>query len=197
MPGKIALMLFGVLMSGGLFVQALHCQAAEQPPLEGEILPEITLPIPDEPKEREYLGLNGKGTFKIPKIKADVVIVEVFSMYCPFCQKEAPNVNALYRIIDENEDLKQRIKIVGIGAGNSAFEVNTFRSAYGIRFPLFADMDFTIHEAMGKVRTPYFVVIKIDKNGSHKIIYSKVGSIGDARSFMQFVAKESGLTKGM
>jgi hypothetical protein len=58
-------------------------------------------------------------------------------------------------------------------------------------------MDFTIHEAMGKVRTPYFVVIKIDKNGSHKIIYSKVGSIGDARSFMQFVAKESGLTKRM
>ena len=56
-------------------------------------------------------------------------------MYCPFCQKEAPNVNELYRIIDQDKDLKSRIKMIGIGAGNSPFEVNTFRTPMRFLFP--------------------------------------------------------------
>jgi hypothetical protein len=30
---------------------------------------------------RQYLGLVGKQTFAIPEIKAEVVLIEIFSMY--------------------------------------------------------------------------------------------------------------------
>jgi hypothetical protein len=192
MSRKIVLMLCLVLMFGGFLAEAVHCRAADGPPSEGGVLPNISLPIPDQPDQRQYLGLDGKGIFKIPEVRADVIILEVFSMYCPFCQKEAPNVNELYRIIENNSDWKNRIKMIGIGAGNSPFEVDVFRKTYTIPFPLFPDSDFSCYDTLGKVRTPYFIVIKVNKDGSHKVIYSKVGTFGEPQSFLELVLKQSG-----
>jgi len=64
--------------------------SANKPPEKGETLPSFNLPIPKNPAEKAYLGLSGGGFFKIPQIKAKVVIVEIYSMYCPYCQKDAP-----------------------------------------------------------------------------------------------------------
>ena len=86
--------------------------AAERTPAKGESFPDIALPIPVKADYREYLGLTGKGQFKISHIKADVVIVEIFSMYCPYCQREAPNINELYKLISQKNDLKHKIKII-------------------------------------------------------------------------------------
>jgi hypothetical protein len=55
--------------------------AESQPPPEGGLLPEIFLATPKSPEHQEYLGISGKDTFKILEIKAEVVIIEIFSMY--------------------------------------------------------------------------------------------------------------------
>lgn len=55
--------------------------AANQPPPEGAELPLFELPVPAAPEHREYLGLDLKSVFTIPEIKAEVVIIEIFSMY--------------------------------------------------------------------------------------------------------------------
>jgi thiol-disulfide isomerase/thioredoxin len=194
---KKMFLVFCLMLVFGVFAgQALRCVAEDAPPPEGGVLPDFSLPIPEKPEERQYLGLDGQGTFAVPKIRAEVVIVEIFSMYCPYCQKEAPNVKALYGMIDRNEDLRKRIKMIGVGAGNSPFEVDTYKNAYGMVFPHFADPDFAVHNALGKVRTPYFIVIKINQDGSHKVIYSKLGAIGDPHDFLELITKESALKKG-
>jgi hypothetical protein len=51
------------------------------PPPEGGVLPEIVLTVPESPEHQKYLGLTGKKTFKIPDIKSEIVIIEIFSMY--------------------------------------------------------------------------------------------------------------------
>jgi hypothetical protein len=51
------------------------------PPTAGGILPELYLPVPGEIRYRRYLGLNDKPEFKISEIKADVIIIQIFSMY--------------------------------------------------------------------------------------------------------------------
>ena len=51
------------------------------PPSEGGVLPEIVLTVPESPEHQNYLGLAGKKTFKIPDIKSEIVIIEIFSMY--------------------------------------------------------------------------------------------------------------------
>ena len=55
--------------------------AGSQPPAEGGKLPEILLNAPQKTELQEYLGVTGKKTFAIPEIKAEVVIIEIFSMY--------------------------------------------------------------------------------------------------------------------
>jgi peroxiredoxin len=166
-------------------VHAVEC------PATGEAFPEVTLSVPENVKEKNYLGLENKGSFKISQIKAEVVILEIFSMYCPHCQKEALLVNELYNIIDNRQDIKEKIKIIGIGAGNTPFEVEVFKNQYDIPFPLFHDESFSIHEAIGDVRTPYFFVFKINKDGTNEIIYSKVGTIEDPEQFLNLILKES------
>jgi len=178
------------ILSLGLGFSALP---ANKPPEKGEVLPVINLPIPKNPVEKGYLGLSGEGFFKIPQIKANVVIVEIFSMYCPYCQKDAPGVNQLYNVIDNNPDLKNKIKLIGIGAGNSSYEVEVFKKTYTVPFPLFPDKDFTIHKACGDVRTPYFIVVKINNDGTHQIVHSQLGGYPGAEPFLELVLKSSGL----
>lgn len=166
---------------------------ADKPPEKGEVLPLINLPVPKNSEERNYLGLSGSGLFKIPQIKARAVIVELFSMYCPFCQKDAPGVNELYRLIENNPDIRNKIKLIGIGAGNSPYEVEVFKKTYNVPFPLFPDKDFTIHKTCGEVRTPFYMVVKINENGTHQIVYTQLGEYPGAEPFLELVLKASGL----
>jgi peroxiredoxin len=166
---------------------------ANKPPAKGETLPVFNLPIPKSSTEKGYLGLSGDGFFKIPQIKTKVVIVEIYSMYCPYCQKDAPGINELYNLIEKNPDLKNKIKMIGIGAGNTSFEVETYKKTYQVPFPLFPDKDFAVHKACGEVRTPYFIVVKINDDGTHQIVHAQLGNYPGAEPFLEIVLKASGL----
>jgi len=52
-----------------------------KPPAEGGKLPEIVLSAPEDSELQQYLGVAGKKTFTVPEIKAEVVLIEIFSMY--------------------------------------------------------------------------------------------------------------------
>jgi hypothetical protein len=99
----------------------------------------------------------------------------------------------MFRKIESNPKLKDKVKLIGIGVGNSAFEVNYFKKSYKIPFPLFPDGDFALHKKLGEVRTPYFIGIKILNNGSHKVYYSKLGGAKDADTLLQKLLKDSGI----
>ena len=188
---KRNLLLFILFSLALVFANALPAAGALQ--LGGQ-LPEFKFPTPSDRADKNYLGLSGWGsTFRIPEIKARVVIVEVLSMYCPFCQKEAPAVNELYGAIEKDPALRGKVKIVGIGAGNSSYEVEVFRKKYGIPFPVIPDPDYAAHKSYGEVRTPYFIALKINGNGTHEIIYSKLGSFGDIPAFLDMLRKSAGL----
>jgi thiol-disulfide isomerase/thioredoxin len=182
-----------LLMAVFFLIISSSIHAADQPPQKGESLPSINLPIPKSPTEKSYLGLSGGGSFKIPQIKAKAVVIEIFSMYCPYCQKDAPGINELYHLIENDPDLKTKVKLVGIGAGNTPFEVGVYKKTYAVPFPLFPDQDFAIHKACGEVRTPYFIVVKINEDGSHLIVHSQLGEYPGAKPFLELVLKSSGL----
>ena len=191
---KKVILYITVMMLCLLLVQ-LSALAGCGPAQKDKPLPDISLFIPENPDQRSYLGLSGTGNFKIPQIKSEIVIVEIFSMYCPYCQREAPEVNRLYGLIQQKPKLKDKIKLIGIGVGNSSFEVEIFRTKYEVPFPLFPDEDFSIHKCLGEVRTPYFIGIKIDKNGNHKVFYSELGGLKGADQFLELMLKLSGLQK--
>lgn len=185
----IGMMAFIAALIGG----GVSLGASTAPPPEGGTLPDFTLPAPQEAQHRTYLGLQGESAFAIPDIKAEVVIIELFSMYCPHCQREAPTVNEIYARIEADAKLKDKVKIIGIGIGNSAYEVAHFRKTYTIPFPLFADGDFALHKMLGEVRTPYFIGVRIKEDGSHEVFYSQLGGPQDAGTMLEALLDRSGL----
>ena len=188
--------LFGFIMVVLGMVVVRSISAAGSTPARGEPFPDITLTVPDTSAQKEYLGLSGKGSFRLSHIKAELLIIEIFSMYCPYCQKEAPNVNELHRLISSRDDIKDKIKIIGIGAGNTPLEVDVFRKKYDIEFPLFSDESFSVHTATGGVRTPYFFVIRTKIGEPGVIVYSNVGTLHDPQQFLDLIIKKSTLEQG-
>ena len=102
-------------------------------------------------------------------------------------------MNDFYKAIEANKDLKGKIKLIGIGTGNSDFEVDFFRKKYEVPFPLFSDEDYAIHKAIGEVRTPYFIGVKLKSDGSSEVFYSKLGGFKNADKFLKSMVKFSGL----
>jgi len=183
-----------------LFIVFAICQtppqaAGDGTPPAGSLFPEITLTAPDHPELLNYLGLKGPGPFSLSRIGTRVLIVEVFSMYCPHCQREAPTLNALYKRIADSASWRDQVRIIGIGAGNSSFEVDFFQKQYQVPFPLFPDEDFTIHKQLGEVRTPYFFGLRLEPDRPATVFFSQLGGAQDAGSLMDALMKSSGLEK--
>ena len=162
-------------------------------PEEKISLPVFEFPIPQNEWEKNYLGVYGSGNCKVTQINSPVLIIEIFSMYCPHCQRSAPFVNDLFQNIQKRTDLKQKIKIIGIGIGNSTYEVDLFKNKYSIPFPLFSDQDGSISRMLGVSSTPTFIGAKINRDGTTERFYFASGEFTDAANFLSELVNLSGL----
>jgi hypothetical protein len=153
----------------------------------GDAFPGIELKKPKSSEDREYLGLRGWGGFTVGDIGAEVVIVELFSMYCSHCQSEAPLTRKMYEIIETDRRFRGRFKIMGIGINNSDFEVDVFRKKYEIPFPLVSDGEDMVQKKIGKVLTPHYVVVRILGDGKTRVVFSEAGRLEDPRAFLDMI----------
>ncbi len=189
--GKIAKLLIAIVLLS-LTVNGLAF-ATDSSPAKGGKLPGFSLPIPKDSNEKNYLGLSGEGLFKIPQIKAECVLIEVLNTYCPVCQTTASATEELYRQIENNPNLKDRIKMIAIGVGNNALEAEVFKQTYQISFPIFPDEDYEIHQALGEVRTPFFIVLKRNGDGHQEVVQTHLGGLTDARGFLDLMVEAYGI----
>jgi len=167
--------------------------SAQRTPLEGDMFPDLKLSLPQKMEEREYLKID-RGPFMLSEVDSEVLIVQIFSIYCHICQKEAQNVNSLFSAMTSNSEVNSRIKLVAIGAGNSPFEVNAFRELFKVRFPLIPDGDFSVHKKLGEVRTPYFFVL-LKKPTGRLVVFSKAGTIENPDAFLESVCDRTGVAR--
>lgn len=177
-----------------VFILTSHFPTYSQSASGEEILPDFTLTIPDNDNYRSYLGLQGAPgeTFTINDIDADVVLIELFSMYCPFCQEEAPNVNALYETMLEFSNQEFSIKIIGLAANNSEFEADHFRKTYDVKFPLFPDQDMSLYNLLGGKGTPGFIGCKRNTDNTWSIILRQSGGFYHSEEFFNELLRKSG-----
>jgi thiol-disulfide isomerase/thioredoxin len=143
------------------------------------------LPAPADKQQRAYLGLTAQEPFRLEDIQVDVLLVEVFDMYCPHCQREAPHVNRLYRRIAGDPELRGRIKLIGIGIGNTSYEVSSFAKTFDVPFPLFPDRRRHFVRELAIRQTPTFVGFARQTDGGLTQILHAPGPLGDVDDFLE------------
>ena len=201
--GKIGITLFAagallISICGGPFPESAPLDSfaySSEPPGNNEKFPTFTLPMPKSDAERAYLGLSGTGPFDTRQIKAQVLIVEAFGAFCPHCHHAAPYVNEVYRAIEGRLDLKDQVKIIGVGMRSTPFEVDLFKEKLHVPFPLFADKDMVIEKLLSIDTTPTFIGVKVNKDGSQERFYFRRGPFEDASQFLSEIIRLSGLAQ--
>jgi len=193
MPLKSFIVCITVLV----LMQAVIVQAAESDLQYNQAIGKIKLAVPEDPKIRAYLGLKAKtGQFGIAQIRPGFLIIQIFNMYCPHCQHYAPTVNEFYKLIQTDPRLKDRIMMIGIGVGNSPFEVDIYRKKFSVLFPLFDDKGYAVYNTLQDVLTPHFIGLTLDGRGGYRMVYSKNGGFDDPAAFLKEMLRLSGLFPG-
>ncbi|HKJ64593.1 MAG TPA: TlpA disulfide reductase family protein [Desulfopila sp.] len=163
-------------------------------PAATETLPEISLAVPESTEERAYLGLEKKPgeTFSLAEVDADILLIELFSMYCPYCQAEAPRINVLYDLALRQEEHDVDIRLVGLGASNTQFEVDHFRDTYDIAFPLFPDKSMTFYKKLGGEGTPGFLGVLLKEGQDPEIVLRQSGGFDSPEEFLEKLLESAG-----
>jgi peroxiredoxin len=155
---------------------------------EGAPFPDVKILVPTLVWERQHLGLDEGKTFKIDDIRAEAVVIILFSTYCIPCRRDMSNLNAMAALIDADPKLNTRMKILAIGIGNTRKEIQRFRETMDIRFPMVPDYVFRIHEALGQLKTPAVLFVDLTSESVPTIRRVHVGPIGNAEPFVAQLA---------
>jgi len=128
----------------------------------GTHLPEFVLNAPSSINDQKYLGLSERKPFSLSKVCAKIIVLEIFSIYCPHCRKQAPMLNKIYHLIKQDAELFRGIKMVGIGAGCTASQLAGWKSAFHVPFPLFHDPNGDVWKKLGKPGVPCTLVLSTE-----------------------------------
>ena len=194
---KRTMILLSILLAG---CTGTVPQTAEPPRMEAPKAIEsldIPLPGPSSGADAAYLGLEeSTDGFRMDQIKAGVLVVEVFDMYCRFCQGMAPKVDEVYEL-NLRSGFASEVKMIGIGRMNTALEVATFKEKYKVQFPLFPDNDLSITRALRAQDegTPHFIVIKMAPGDQTQVVHTLTGAFEDPKVFYDVILECSGLRK--
>jgi len=151
----------------------------------GMDLPQFTLDPPDSTNEQKYLGIEGLKPFSLSQISAKIVVMEIFSIYCPHCRKQAPALNKIYHFIEQDPKLSNGIKMIGIGTGSSKSQVEGWKTTLHVPFPLFSDPETHIWQKLGKPAVPCTLIM----SSGGKVLETQYGAVEDVEKFFLQIKK--------
>jgi len=171
---KIVLIItMGILLIYSFSLKALDAKEETRIITPGDFFPEFSFPRTLSKQDEEYLGLpqkflswGKKDTFSLKDIKGDLIVLEYLNKYCFSCQLQAPIMNQVFSKVSSDMRLKDKVKFLGVGAGNNQREVESFREEKKVAFPIVPDPKFLAYEAIGDPgATPFTLFIRKTEAG--------------------------------
>jgi thiol-disulfide isomerase/thioredoxin len=154
-------------------------------PAPGSTIPPFQLKLPDSPEAGAYLGLKGVKTFSLSQVKTKLLVADIFSVYCPVCQKNAPLVNQLFKIIQEDPNLNKNIKLLGISLEKEPSELTVYKQKFKVEFPLVLGPEQAIKKSFKFLP----VLLVLDQNG--KILMSHAGEMKSLKPILLELRKHN------
>ena len=107
--------------------------------------------------------LSNGGNFKLSSMHGKAVYLNFFANWCPPCNEEAPDVNAL-----QKKYQRRNFVVVGIDERESASRANDFLRKYGLVYKAVVDQSGSIMQPYGAIGLPVHVFI--DRRGNIKLV---------------------------
>ncbi len=164
-----------------LFICASPLTAAESEPKVGQVLGPVTFAAPLSAEDAKYLGLDKQRPFTIKDVKSPYIFIEQFNTSCPHCMHEAPTLNKLFTLVQQDPALKDKVKFLAAGQGNDVGPVMMWKGFHKVQFPLLPDPNSDLGKALNF--TPFPINMLVDKSG--KIVWLHIGALEDANEALQ------------
>jgi hypothetical protein len=149
----------------------LWCGECAPPPPTSTVA-DNRLPAPQTESERKYLGLSSTiERFSVDNVQADILVVDFFDMYCHVCQARARHMNDFYQLV-QSRGLSGRVRLLGVGVGDTPKEVTVFKEKFGLPFPVFPDRTGSFTKQFGKIKVPNVIVLKRHL-GHFEVVYQE------------------------
>ena len=156
-------------------------------PASGGTFPKLRLTILDGQQDRTYLGLApGTEFFQLDALKAQYILIELYSELCFACCQAVPELNRLLDLIKKEPSLAGRLKMIGIGVGNLKRDVHRFRREKNIGFPLFSDQSRDLHKSLGEPALPVIYLVRLAQT-SPRIVSVEQGPFISAQALLKRV----------
>jgi peroxiredoxin len=161
----------GSLLALVLFLGSAATAADVEPRVGQQVNYKFGKPMSDE--DAKYLGLEKAQEFTVKDVKAPYLLVEQFSTTCPYCHTQAGIVNTIFSKVQQDPELKNKVKFVAEMQGDTGDKVKAWKELHKIAFPMIPDPESTLGDALNF--HPYPVTFVLDKKG--KIVYLLVGEM--------------------
>src|SRR4030042_1869771 len=138
-------------------------------------LPNLTFNETLSKKDQTYLGIPQKKNFSFKEIRGNLILIEFISTYCVSCQRQTPILNELYSSIEKDPKLKEKVKVIGVAAGNHPEEIKKYKKEYEGPHPILSDSKFDAHLAVGSPRTPFMIWVRKDAQGRGIVVSTHLG----------------------
>ena len=162
-----------------LFFCASPLLAAEKEPTLGQVLGPVKFAKPLTDDEAKYLGVTGE--FTIKDVKSPYILIEQFNTMCPHCMKQAPVLNQIYELVQNDPALKDKIKFMSVSQGNDEMQVKAWKVIQKVPFAVIQDPNSTLGKALNF--SPYPVSMLVDKSG--KIVWVEIGEFESAEAALK------------
>jgi thiol-disulfide isomerase/thioredoxin len=157
--------------------------AADVEPKVGQMVGNFKFPKPMSDADAKYLGLAKAGEFTLKDIKSPYVLVEQFNTTCPHCLAQAPIINKLYNLVQQDPALKAKVKFLALAQGNDANAVKMWTVFNKMQFPQIPDAKSAWGDAVNF--HPYPVSVLLNKSG--KIVWVHIGSFESAEEALKHI----------
>lgn len=152
----------------------------------GDFFPSLSFRNLLKTEEKKYFGVSEKAIFSLGDIEAEVLVIQFLNTNCVYCIKSVPAFNEIFQTVKQDQILLKRIKMIGIGAGDTPGEVAAFKGQYAVPYPIIPDTEFEAHKAVNEPTVPFIVITR--RNGQGKWVVASV-HVGLTFSSERFVGE--------
>jgi thiol-disulfide isomerase/thioredoxin len=168
-----------------IFFVCAAAMAAEAEPQVGQTLGSVTFHPPITADGAKYLGLAKQESFTLKSIKSPYVLIEQFNTSCPHCMHQAPFLNQVYNMAQQDADLKGKLKFMAAGQANDEMAVKMWKAFHKVPFPVVPDPDSGLGKALNF--SPYPVTFIVNQAG--KILWVHIGAFDNPDEIVKEIKK--------